>query len=119
MANVNTTLSRAQSKPELFALWFFKSASNWRLILALLLIVALTIISITFNVLLGQLSGADSISEVVLPIGYALLDLSAPIPKRIYRPQGRFTLQKGAFLALVWIPSLPQPMGCCKLHACD
>jgi len=39
--------------------------------------VALTIISITFNVLLGQLSGADSISEIVLPIGYALLDLSA------------------------------------------
>ena len=77
MANVNSTLSRTQSKPEQFALWLFKSASNWRLILALLLIVALTIISITFNILLGQLSGADSISEVVLPIGYALLDLSA------------------------------------------
>lgn len=77
MANTNDTLLRTQSKPEKIARWLFKSAANWRLMLALLLVFGLTAISITFNVLLGTLSGSDDLSEIILPAGYALLDLSA------------------------------------------
>lgn len=77
MANANTTLSRAKSKPELAALWLFEKAGNWRTLLAFVLIASLTVISITFNVSLGRLSGVDSISKILLPTGYALLDLSA------------------------------------------
>lgn len=80
MANVNSTLGNAmpaKSYPERIALGLFKLASNWRLLLAFFLVLALTGISITFNVLLGNLSGADSISKIILPVGYALLDLSA------------------------------------------
>lgn len=80
MANVNSTLGSAmpaKSIPERIALGLFKFASNWRLLLAFVLILSLTAISITFNVLLGNLSGADDISKTILPVGYALLDLSA------------------------------------------
>jgi len=77
MANANTTLSRTKSKPELAAIWLFEKAGNWRTLLAFMLIASLTIISITFNVSLGRLSGVDSISKILLPTGYALLDLSA------------------------------------------
>jgi hypothetical protein len=77
MANANTTLSRAKSKPEIAALWLFEKAGNWRTLLAFILIASLTIISITFNISLGRLSGVDSISKILLPTGYALLDLSA------------------------------------------
>ena len=80
MANVNFMLGNAmpaKSLPERIALGLFKLASNWRLLLAFFLVLALTAISITFNVLLGNLSGADSISKIILPVGYALLDLSA------------------------------------------
>lgn len=77
MANANTTLSREKSKPELTALWLFEKAGNWRTLLAFMLIASLTIISITFNISLGRLSGVDSISKILLPTGYALLDLSA------------------------------------------
>jgi len=77
MANVNSTLSRAQSKPELFAIWLFNNASNWRNLLAFLLVAALTIISIKFNIELGKLSAVDETSKALLPTGYALLDLSA------------------------------------------
>lgn len=80
MANVNSTLGNsmpAKSIPERVALGLFNFASNWRLLLAFVLILSLTAISITFNVLLGALSGADDVSKIILPTGYALLDLSA------------------------------------------
>jgi len=77
MANVNGTPSRVQSKPEIAALWLFEKAGNWRTLLAFILIASLTVISITFNVALGRLSGVDSMSKLLLPTGYALLDLSA------------------------------------------
>lgn len=77
MANVNGTPSRVQSKPELIAIWLFEKAGNWRTLLAFMLVALLTIISITFNVSLGQLSGVDTTSKILLPTGYALLDLSA------------------------------------------
>ena len=78
MANVNSTLSRTQSKPEKLALWLFKVVSNWRLMLAFLLILALTAISVTFNIMLGRMSGIEgTLSEYILPAGYALLDVSA------------------------------------------
>ena len=78
MANANTTLSRTQSKPERLALFLFKHAANWRLMLAFLLVVSLTAISVTFNVLLGEMSGIEgTLSKYIFPTGYALLDLSA------------------------------------------
>ena len=77
MANVNGTPSRVQSKPDLIALWLFEKSGNWRTLLAFILVALLTIISITFNVSLGQLSGVDTTSKILLPTGYALLDLSA------------------------------------------
>lgn len=77
MATVNDTLLRTQSKPEKIARWLFKNAANWRLMLALLLVMGLTVISVTFNILLGTLSGSDKIGGLILPAGYALLDLSA------------------------------------------
>jgi len=80
MANVNSTLGNAmpaKSIPERIALFLFKFVSNWRLLLAFVLILSLTAISTTFNVLLGTISGADDISKMILPAGYALLDLSA------------------------------------------
>ena len=77
MANANSTPMRAQSKPEKIAQWLFKQTSNWRNVCAFLLIVALTAISITFNVSLGLLSSVDETSKTLLPIGYALLDVSA------------------------------------------
>ena len=77
MANVNGTPSRVQSKPERVATWLFEKAGNWRTLLAFVLIALLTLISITFNISLGQLSAVDTTSKLLLPTGYALLDLSA------------------------------------------
>jgi len=78
MANANGTLSRAtKSKPELLAQWMFDNTGQFRNLLAFLLIAALTIISIKFNIELGRLSAVDETSKQLLPTGYALLDLSA------------------------------------------
>lgn len=77
MANANATLSRGKSKPEIFAQWLFDHTSQFRNLLAFLLIAALTIISIKFNIELGRLSAVDETSKQLLPTGYALLDLSA------------------------------------------
>ena len=77
MANANTTLSRGISKPEKLAQWLFNNAGQFRNLLAFLLITALTIISIKFNIELGKLSAVDETSKDLLPAGYALLDLSA------------------------------------------
>jgi len=77
MANVNGTLSRTQSKPELAAQWLFSNTANFRNLLAFALIAALTLISIKFNIELGKLSAVDETSKSLLPWGYALLDLSA------------------------------------------
>lgn len=75
MANANSTLSRAPSKPEKVALWLFTTSGNYRQILGFLLIAALTVISIRFNYELGKLSAVDETSKQLLPAGYALLDL--------------------------------------------
>mgnify|MGYP001273948912 CR=1 FL=1 len=77
MANANTTLSRGISKPEKLAQWLFNNAGQFRNLLAFLLITALTVISIKFNIELGKLSAVDETSKDLLPAGYALLDLSA------------------------------------------
>jgi len=76
MAIANGTLSRAKSKPELLAHSLFKNAAQLRHLLAFLLITALTLISIKFNIELGRLSAVDETSRQLLPTGYALLDLS-------------------------------------------
>ena len=77
MANANATLSHAKSKPEIFAQWLFDNTGQFRNLLAFLLIAALTLISIKFNIELGRLSAVDETSKQLLPTGYALLDLSA------------------------------------------
>lgn len=75
MANANGTLLRAQSKPEKIAQWLFNTSSNWRNVLAFVLIAALTYISMRLNIELGILSAVDDTSRELLPTGYALLDL--------------------------------------------
>lgn len=69
--------SKKQTKPEQWAEWLFKTCGSWRNILAFALVVALTYISIRFNYELGKLSAVDETSQSLLPVGYALLDLSA------------------------------------------
>jgi hypothetical protein len=73
------THGREQSKsaPEKLGHWLFKQSSNWRIVLAFLLVAALTYISIRFNIELGRLSAVDETSKELLPSGYALLDLCA------------------------------------------
>lgn len=66
-----------QSRPEQIGQWLFKTTSNWRTVLAFLLVAALTFISIRFNIELGKLSAVDETSKQLLPTGYALLDLAA------------------------------------------
>jgi len=77
MAKTDDTLSRGISKPEKLAQWLFNNAGQFRNLLAFLLITALTVISIKFNIELGRLSAVDEASKNILPAGYALLDLSA------------------------------------------
>lgn len=77
MANTNVTLSSTQSKPEKIAQWLFNNTGQCRNLFAFLLITALTVISIKFNIELGRLSAVDETSRQLLPTGYALLDLSA------------------------------------------
>lgn len=69
--------TQSQSKPEKIGQWLFRTTSNWRTVLAFLLVAALTYISIRFNIELGRLSAADEVSKELLPSGYALLDLCA------------------------------------------
>ena len=57
--------------------WLFKTSSNWRNVLGFILVAALTVISLSFNVELGKLSSVDDVSSLLLPIGYALLDLAS------------------------------------------
>lgn len=76
MADSKSITSVRLSKPELFAQWLFNNAGQFRNLLAFLLIAALTLISIKFNIELGRLSAVDETSKQLLPTGYALLDLS-------------------------------------------
>jgi hypothetical protein len=75
--NAPKSQPKKQTKPEQWAEWLFKTCGSWRNILAFALVVALTYISIRFNYELGKLSAVDETSKSLLPIGYALLDLSA------------------------------------------
>jgi hypothetical protein len=68
---------KKKTKPEQWAEWLFKTCGSWRNILAFGLVVALTYISIRFNYELGKLNAVDETSKSLLPVGYALLDLSA------------------------------------------
>lgn len=61
---------------EKFARWLFETFGSFRHLLAFLIILALTYISIRFNYELGQLNSVDDTSRELLPLGYALLDMA-------------------------------------------
>ena len=105
MANANATLLPAKkSKPELLAQWLFKNTANWRNLLGFVLVVLLSIISIKFNIELGKLSAVDDTSRELLPVGYALLDLSALFLSGYITLKTRSKIRKA--LAMAWFVSL-------------
>ena len=61
---------------ERFARWLFETFGSFRHLMAFLIILALTYISIRFNYELGKLNSVDEISRELLPKGYALLDMA-------------------------------------------
>lgn len=63
------------SKTERFAIETYQHINNSRLIIGLFVIIGLTAISITFNYILGKWTANDPESNLLLPKGYALLDV--------------------------------------------
>lgn len=66
-----------QSAPELAGRAIFKFFSQFRYLIGILAIAALSTISIIFNYRLGQIMGSDDVTTQLFPVGFAALDLSA------------------------------------------
>ncbi len=64
------------SKNEQIAINFYEKIHNARLLIGLVVILALTAISIRFNYIIGEWTSSDPDSNFLLPKGYALLDIA-------------------------------------------
>ena len=80
--------------------WLFEQSSNFWVILAFVVIAGLMGISLAFNYNLGQAQGTDPTSRLLLPRGYAGLDLAAVVLLAVLATLSDKFLRKT--VAVVW-----------------
>lgn len=68
--------TQVPSRAESWAIAIYEQINNSRLLLGLIVMAALTAISITFNYIIGSWTASDPSSAALLPKGYALLDIA-------------------------------------------
>lgn len=97
--------TQKKSKPEKLATWLFTTSKNCRPLLGFALVGAIGYISLRFNYELGKLSAVDDVSQQLLPVGYAMLDICALFLSGLIGLKARSTWRKacawGWFLFLV------------------